>query len=258
MERVMAVIKDSIERLSGIPEGDVYLLPVSQYPLPQSELSRVSVFIDSILENFQSAHGRLSTEVIIRQSCLYTGLVDTFVDNAPQWMPKQSLGVIPHKPPPHIPDRDEIAGLNPILMNQRGIERVVDIPEFVFQITDEAGKKQCREALAGHGALGIILTKLTSKNLIQAWKELFGKKVTDRAFRHMRSFIPLFGVQSFQDATESDLSSWFESFELYIGESKEDRGIVIASRRNIEGLVEKLAKELPKPIMESGTEILRW
>jgi hypothetical protein len=257
-ERVMAVKTYSIERLSGIPEGDVYLLPVSQYPLPQSELSHVSVFVDSIVDNFQSVHGRLSIEVIIRQSCLYTGLVDRFVDNAPRWVPKQGLAVIPHKPPPHIPGGGEIEGLNPILMSQRGIDRAIDIPEFVFQITDEPGKEECRMSMAGHGALSIILTKLPGKNLINAWKELFGRRVTDRAFRHMRSFIPLFGIQSFQNATENDLSSWFESFELYIGESKEDRGIVIASGRNIEDLIEKSTKELPEMAIEPEAEILRW
>jgi hypothetical protein len=255
---MMKVKSCSIERLSGIPKGDVYLLPVSQYPLPQSELNVMSMFIDSLVENFQSVHGRLSLEVIIRQTCIYTGLLDTFVDNAPQWMPEQGLAVIPHKPPPHMPSRDEMERINPMLMNQHSVEEVIDIPEFVFRITDEVGKEQCCKTMAGHGALNIILTKLTSKNLKQVWKELFGKRVTDRAFRNMRSYIALFGAQSFQSATESDLSSWFESFELYVGESKEDRGIVIASRRNIEDIIERLAEELPKPTNEPETEILRW
>jgi hypothetical protein len=257
-ERMMAVKTYSIERLPDIPKGDVYLLPVSQYPLPQSEVGHMSMFIDSLVEKFQSTHGRLSLEVIIRQSRLYTGLVDTFVDNARQWMPEQGLAVIPHKPPPHIPGRDEVAAINPIVMSQRGIEGVIDLPEFVFRITDEAGREQCSKILAGHGALNIILTRLASNELKQAWKELFGKRVTDRAFRSMRSFIPIFGAQSFRGATEHDLSSWFESFELYIGESKEDRGIVIASGRNIEGLVEEVRKELPEPFIEPEAEILRW
>jgi hypothetical protein len=255
---MMAIKTCSIERLSGVLEGDVFLLPVSRYPVPQSELHYVSMFIDSLVDKYQLTYGQLSIEVIIRQSCIYTGLLNTFVDNAPQWMPEQGLAVIPHKPPPHMPSSDRIARINPILLSQRGIEGVIDIPEFVFRIRDEEGKEQCRKTMGGHGALSIILTRLTSDDLRQAWKELFGKRITDRIFRNLRSYIPAFGVQSFQGATENDLSSWFKSFELYIGESKEDKGIVIASGRNIEGLVEEVRKGLPEPFIEPEAEILRW
>jgi hypothetical protein len=255
---MMAVKPYSIERLSGIPEGDVYLLPVSQYPLSKSELNRVRRFVNLLVEEFQLVHGTLSLEVFVRQRWLYTGLLDIFVDNARQWRPQQGLAVIPHKPPPHIPSKNVIEGIDPRLIKQSGIHGVIDIPECVFQIMNVAYKEECCMTMAGHGALSIILTKLTSKELKQAWKELFGKRVTDRAFRNMRSYIPLFGAQSFQSATDDALASWFRSFELYIGESIEDRGIVIASGRNIESLIEKLRNELPGPIIEPEVEILRW
>ncbi len=248
----------SIERLSGIAKGDLHLLSVSRFPLAGSELTLVQKLIDSLVEEYLSADNQLSLEVMIRQSCLQTGLLAEFVDNAPQWMPQQGLAVIPHKPPPHMPGRSEIEGADPRLINQFGVEGVVDIPEFVFQITDEAAKKRCFEAMSGHGALSIMLTKLKTNDLQRKWKELFGSRVTDRHFRSMPRFIPLFGVKSFQSATEDDLSSWFGTFELYIGESKEDQGIVIASRENLKGSLENMVTELPEQDIESESEILRW
>jgi hypothetical protein len=248
----------SIERLASITKGDLYLLPVSRFPLPGSELTFVQKLINLLIEVYQSADNQLSLEVMIRQSCLYPGLVDEFVDNAPQWMPQQGLAVIPHKPPPHMPGRSEIEGADPRLINQYGVEGVVDLPEFVFQITDEAAKKRCFMSMSGHGALSIMLTKLKTNDLQRRWKELFGSRVTDRHFRGMPRFIPLFGVKSFQSATEDDLSSWFGTFELYIGESKEDQGIVIASRENLKGSIENIVTELPVQDIESEAEILRW
>jgi hypothetical protein len=248
----------SIERLSEINSGDVYLLPVSRFPLPESEKTLLQRILNSLVDEYLPADNRLSLEVMIRQSCLYSGLLDTFVDNAPQWMPQQGLAIIPHKPPPHMPDRSEIESADPRLINQYGVEGVVDIPEFVFQITDEAAKKRCCEAMSGHGALSIMLTKLKTSDLRKRWKELFGSRVTDRHFRSMPLFIPLFGVRSFQSATDDDLSLWFETFELFIGESKEDQGIVIASSERLKGLIETIAKELPEQTIEAEAEILRW
>jgi hypothetical protein len=254
----VSVRERSIERISDVAKGDVYLLPVSQYPAPESELNGARRFVDSLVEEYQAVRGPLSLEVVIRQSCIYTGLLDTFVDNAPRWIPRQGLAVIPHKPPPHLPAREEIEGIDPRSMAQNGLMGVIDLPEFLFQITDETGKRECRKTMSGHGALSIVLTKLQSGELKQTWNELFGGGITDRTFRGMPCYIPWFGIQSFISAMEEDLLSWFESFELYIGESKEDQGIVIASRENIGAMVENLVKALPKPIIEPEAEILRW
>jgi hypothetical protein len=248
----------SIERLSSVTKGDVYLFPVSRFPVPGSELTHLQKIIKSLVEEYLSANSRASLEVMIRQSCLYTGLLDTFVDNAPQWMPQPGLAIIPHKPPPHMPGRSEVEAADPRLIIQHGVEGVVDVPEFIFKITDEAAKNICFEAMSGHGALSVMLTKLKTNDLHRKWKELFGSRVTDRHFRSMPLFIPLFGAKSFQNATEDDLSSWFETFDLYICESKEDQGIVIAGRENFKSSIENMAKELPEQAVEPETEVLRW
>jgi hypothetical protein len=245
----------SIERLSSVTKGDIYLLPVSRFPVPGSELTFLRMIINTLVQEYLT---QASLEVMIRQSCLYTGLLDTFVDNAPQWMPQQGLAIIPHKPPPHIPSRSEVETADPRLIIQHGVEGVVDVPEFIFKITDEAAKKVCFEAMSGHGALSIMVTKLKTNDLHRKWKELFGSRVTDRHFRGMPLFIPLFGAKSFQTASEDDLSSWFETFELYIGESKEDQAIVIAGSGNLKNSIEIIAKALPDQAAEPEAEVLRW
>jgi hypothetical protein len=50
----------------------------------------------------------------------------------------------------------------------------------------------------------------------------------------MPFFAPLFGVKSFQDVPASEINTWFESFDLYIGESVDDKAVIIAAADNLD------------------------
>jgi hypothetical protein len=66
----------------------IYFLPVSSFPLPIAELSKIREFCGQLIAGVQQMNARLQLEVIIKQSSLYPDLIDHFVDRARHWIPK--------------------------------------------------------------------------------------------------------------------------------------------------------------------------
>ena len=247
-----------VQKLRLSTPQSVYLLPVSRFPAPPAELNGVSKFCDSLIANARRAKTGLQLEVIVKQNYLYPDLIDHFVDKAQEWLPRQGVAVEPHKTPPHVPTKEEIEGID-IRSIDLGSKRNIDLgPELTFQICDPAGKEECYKTMLGHGAVNIFLSRLKGEDLYGRWREIFGRVVTDRALRAMPFFAPLFGVKSFQDVPASEINTWFESFDLYIGESADDQAVIIAAADNLDHAVANLAQGAPSPEIEPVDEILRW
>jgi hypothetical protein len=248
-----------VQKLNALPIGTTYFLPVSSYPIPEAEGNWVKDFCEALIAKIRATDTKLRLEVVIRQNGLYTGLVDHFIDNASKWMPEQGVAVIPHKPPPHVPTKSEIESIDPRALDKGGqIPSLSGIPELIFRVSDDTSKEVALKTLGGHSALNIFLTRMDAPSLVNRWKEVFGKRVTDRLFRAMPIFVPLFGIQSFNDIPKEELELWFTSFDFYIGESMDDVGIVILSKENIDLVIADLVDNLPVPVIEPEAEILRW
>lgn len=251
-----------IRKVIECPAGNVYLLPVSKYPIPSGESEWVRNFSEKLIADIRADLGRdkpnLRLEVIIRQGGIYTGLLERFVDNAPSWLPEQGLAIIPHRPPPHLPTKEEVENIDPRSIGADDGPPVLEIaPELIFRI-GAAGRAEAFETMGGHSALHVFLTDTDESNLRAVWKRVFGANVTERIFRAMPLYVPLFGVRSFLDVTEEKLNSWLSSFDLYVGESLEDRGVIIFARDNIDTFLDSILHQLPPPAIEPEAEILRW
>jgi hypothetical protein len=241
----------------SIPQS-IYLFPVSRFPLPPAELKWVSKFCDSLISYAQRVNAGLQLEVIVKQSYLYPDLIDRFVDKAQQWLPRQGVAVEPHKPPPHVPTKEEIEGID-IRSIDLGSRRNIELgPELTFQICDLAGKEECYKTMLGHGAVNMFLSRLEGEDLYGRWREIFGRVVTDRTLRAMPFFAPIFGAKSFQEGPAGEIDIWFETFDLYIGESMDDKGIIIAAAENLDPVIVNLVKGFPDPEVEPVEEVLRW
>src|SRR5262245_38707072 len=194
----------------SIPQS-IYLLPASRFPLPSEELKGVSKFCDSFISYTRGMNAGLQLEVIVKQNYLYPDLIDYFVDKAQQWLPRQGVAVEPHKPPPHVPTKEEIEGID-IRSIDLGSRRTIDLgPELTFQICDPAIKEECYKTMLGHGAVNISLSGLKGEDLYGRWSEIFGRVVTDRTLCAMPFFAPLFGAKSFQGVPASEINTWFET-----------------------------------------------
>jgi hypothetical protein len=248
-----------IQKVHELQSGNVYLLPVSKYPLPQAEAQWTRAFSEKLIAEVKKDRPGLRMEVIIRQGGIYTGLLDHFVDNASRWVPEQGLAIIPHRPPPHIPTQEEIENIDPRSLGAGDRPPAHDfIPEMIFRISDSGGREEAFRTMGGHSALHVFLTEANESDLIGNWKKVFGATVRERVFQAMPLFVPLFGIRSFLDVPEEKIISWMASFDLYIGESLEDNGIVIVSGNNIDNLIGAVLNNLPALNIEPEAEILRW
>jgi hypothetical protein len=131
-------------------------------------------------------------------------------------------------------------------------------PELTFKITGSIAKKECYKTMLGHGAVNIFLSELGEEELYRRWEEIFGSRVTERMLRAISFFTPLFALESFAAVPTEEIDAWFETFDLYIGESTDDNGIIIAAAQNIDSVVAKLVKELPRIKINPADEVLRW
>lgn len=238
--------------------GNVYLLPVSKYPIPPGEAEWVRSFGEDLIAEMRKGKPNLRLEVIIRQGGIYTGLLDRFVDNAPRWLPEQGLAIIPHRPPPHIPTMDEVENMDPRSLRSDDGPPVLEFaPELIFRI-GATGKEEACGTMGGHSALHMFLTEVDESDLRSEWKEIFGADVTERIFRAIPLYVPLFGLRSFSDVSEEKMKSWLSSFDLYLGESLEDKGMIIIARDNIDRVLDSVLQNLLPPSIEPEAEILRW
>jgi hypothetical protein len=231
---------------------------VSGFPIPEPELAAVREFCEKLLAAVHQETADAEWEVVLRQNRLEGPLLNAFVDSAGNWIPRQCVGLIPHKPPPHIPTQEEFEDLDTrILSSNEAVLSLDLLPEPVFRISADPGKTECFRSMFGHGAVGVFLSRLRADALYQRWKDAFGHRVTDRVFRAV-PLVPLFGVKSFERVSAEELAGWLHSFELYVGESVEDQGILLASERNLDATIHGLAQQLPRLEKPAPKEILRW
>ncbi len=65
-------------------------------------------------------------------------------------------------------------------------------------------------------------------------KKVFGKQIQDSiGFEGIAFILPRLSSQDFLSQTEEEIRTWFEVFDIYIRESPEDEGIIIASKHNL-------------------------
>jgi hypothetical protein len=242
----------------GVPAGFAWVVAVTGFPIPEPELGTVREFCEKLLAAVCQEAAEADLEVVLRQRRLEGAYLETFVDSAGNWIPRQCVGLIPHKPPPHVPTQEEIEDLDPRNFGSSGGVLSLDLlPELVFRISADPGKTECFRSMLGHGAVGVFLSRLRAHALYQRWKDVFGHRVTDRVFRAV-PLVPLLGVKSFERVSAEELAGWFDSFELYVAESVEDQGILIASARNLDATIQGLAQRLPRLEKPAPKEILRW
>ena len=76
-------------------------------------------------------------------------------------------------------------------------------------------------------------------------RDLFGRGLTEEpGYEGMPYFLPRLVSADFFSNGEETLLKWFEVFEIYIAESPEDDGVLIASRSDITSVIEKIVEEM--------------
>lgn len=90
--------------------------------------------------------------------------------------------------------------------------------------------------------LGVDLNTHNESNRMDTFgeksKNIFGKYIQGSVHSDGITFIlPRLGSSDFLSQTEDEVRTWFEVFDIYIRESVEDEGIVVASKHNLRPLL---------------------
>lgn len=221
---------------------EVYVLPVSQFPIPEMERLAVRDFLDALSAVMRQTF-RLRAEIFLQLNQLrLDGGPLILEQHAAEWMPLGGLGVWPDRESPRVWKPEDFMNL--------GVGDTLRPSTYqVFRITKSPQVAvSARNLMLGRGTVVEILTSDSIDSFFKRTAEVLLPSIKETSLRGFRFFVPLFERKSFEAASAADLDSWFCGASVYVRESIEDKGVLIASREPLGQIFEKLgAKFVDKP-----------
>lgn len=215
--------------------GNAFLLPVSDFPVPEKELSCLRKFLRELIDLVLRKSG-LSSKLFIQVAPLHLGGgLGRFAEHSRIWNAKMGLGVWPDREPPAIWTQEEFLNLGPD-------ERPRRLMHQVFLINGPPDLRlQAREIMLGLGTVLEILTADGTRQLLERGKEVLLPPIKDPSFRCFPYYVPLLDRKTLQAAGDSQLlEAWLCGAFVYVRESVEDNGILIVSRETMSPILASL------------------
>jgi hypothetical protein len=173
--------------------------------------------------------------------------IHLFADHARKWIPETGLGVWPHRPAPRMWKMEDMEEID-------ADSKMPPLLHSVFRVTaDTNARLDAMTTIVGTGCGLQLISRLESAALLQNLSDIFLSFIQDRVFRIFPWYVPLIEKAVLVEPMEPFVASVMRGISLYIRESPEDCGILIASA---EPLAEILAQLGCKQI-EDGAQ-WRW
>jgi hypothetical protein len=229
--------------LKTIPTEGIYavLLPVQSFPLDPSHRTRCAEFLTWFRQAI-TTEWKLGCELFLQHDLLHTADAATrFAENAKHWQPRLGLGLWPDRPYPALWTRKEFSALEP---GQK--MRKVSYKAFRVAKTPSA-QDNARQVMFGLGATLEIWLPVADLEFFHRTREFMLPLIQERAFRSYPFYIPLLEGKSLQP---EGASVWLCGASVYLRESPEDGGILIASGQCLDDLFRKRGVRFdtdPKP-----------
>lgn len=205
-------------------QGNVYFIPVSNFPISESERNRLKLFVDKLHLSYADLIGReLSGCLGVVSEVLEFDIIEKIGVNSFDWQPKMAIALNPELPPPHIPGREEA------LAWKEGFP-VHQVMPMISYITKKSIIGEAYNELFGCGGTIFYSSTLNSDKFFEKNKDVFGYRITDKCFQLMEC-LPMMGLNTFLEATTNQFRALYSSMGLYVCESKRDNGIIIVSDR---------------------------
>jgi len=268
-----------LRRAEQLTRCSLYWIPVSAFPIPSAQKEWLTVFIDRFSEWTQSDRG-LRAESFLQMKTVHPALLEPFIDTAHDFIPVLGLSQRPGKRLPPIPTMES---LQPIIDGKRKFDFNESVGDYCYWFVDKDAKKQ-RELFFGYGGMTTIFLTPDPKTKVEplpipkgirehpVFADLFKRFSPDLANARAHSLadgfrrksldlfagdlkkdiqskgipfsIPLLYTRDFFDRPEEEFKKWFELFDLYISESPQDEGILLASKLDVEQPLVRILKEL--------------
>lgn len=252
----------------------LYWMPVSCFPLPAQERTWVMEFLDRFVAEV-TAQFELRTEVFLQYGTVKV-LREPFLRTAREFSPLRGWSRRPGTELGPMPTPDEIKEL----IKRKQFDISWGVPDYCYWFRKKAHKRQ-RQAFVGHGGVTLLFLKedpdtqssklpfpeairkrpeyLPQINQLEEMladafalrdgflaksKELLGGGLNDHPqFEAIPFVLPLLYSEDFFNRPVEECGKWFQLFDIYINESPADRGIILASKIDLE---EKLIALLTK------------
>jgi hypothetical protein len=211
-----------------------FVIELSGFPLPEPERALLEPLLGRMVES-AAKRWRLQSEVFLELEqmkgleCRYT-----VADNGKAWLPEVGLGVWPDRDPPAPWTREEIENLRPG-------EKMRELLCEVFRIsTSQEQRIKARNAILKVGAVVEILTADATEDLLGKLKPVYLDFIKARSHRCFPYYIPLLEGRAFENMTADQLNHWCPGISVYVRESFQDQGVLVASPLPILDLVKEL------------------
>ncbi|MGO9086263.1 MAG: hypothetical protein ACLP6G_13090 [Terriglobales bacterium] len=271
-----------LKRAEQLTRCALYWIPVNAFPIPSAQRQWLDSFLDRLSEMMRKKHA-LRAELFLQYKTVYPALLERFLDNARDLIPLMGLGQCPGKELPPIPS---IKDLQPLIDGKEEYDFGKYVGDFCYWFVRKHEKKQ-RELFWGYGGVTILFltpdpnTKVeplpipkgtreypvfadlfkrfdpdeanaTAHALGDSFRkkslELFSQEIQKNVqLKGIPFVVPLLGTRDFFNRPEEECKKWFELFDVYVNESPADKGIVIASKLDVEedliGIVRQMKTE---------------
>jgi hypothetical protein len=254
----------------------VYWLPVRGVPAPAEQRVWQQAFFDRLFALTAKKMG-LRVEVFLQFKTAME-VNDLFQKTAMEFNPLLGLSRRPGAKLPAMPTHEELhEDPDACLRGEKKIDIRKYLADYCYWFVNKAEKKQ-REAFLGLGGLTMLLLKPDPKTtppplyfsphvrqtnlafqkmdvdavvaggfsmldgFLEKSKQLFGQGLEDDAqFQGIQFILPLLGSADFFQQPEAESKKWFDLFEIYVNESPADKGVLLASKGDLdEDLIELL------------------
>ncbi|HEV2401148.1 MAG TPA: hypothetical protein VGS27_29715 [Candidatus Sulfotelmatobacter sp.] len=253
----------------------LYWIPVSSFPIPSGQRQWLMTFLDRLTSTLVEKFG-LRLETFLQYKVLYPKLMKAFVSSAVEFRPVPGLG---RKPGAKLPAAITEQDIQDMLEGKK-YDFNDWVADYSYWFVTKATKKQ-RELFLGYGGMTTLFLKADSNAtppilpitkgmrkhftvfqsldvdaaiahtfalkdaFQQKSKQLFGDGLSgEPQFQGLRFILPLLGTQDFFSQPTVEREKWFELFDVYVNESSVDKGIIIATRLDLEQHLIDLVKQL--------------
>ena len=229
-----------IEERGRAGDFEIYLIPAAFGDPEGGGFTASNTFLQRLIRHFTSQPGYVH-EAFVQVMPLQNGeSAYLFSDHAKDWIPDMGLGIWPHRDPPRMWTKDDFDNGDP----RAGLPTLM---HPVFRITTKAeARLNCLSVMGGTGSSLHVISKMPGPELLKHWTDLLLPTIKDRVFRSYTWYAPLLDVAGFSDPLAPLTAAALQNTSLYIRESLEDSGTLIASREALESVLTALGCSKPE------------
>jgi len=265
-----------LKRASQMDACALYWLPVETMPVSWREKQWLMAFFDHLHELLVQQEIKQESFLQMKFAAPLGVVKDTLHRHQLKLMPLMGLARRPGVPLPRIPTEQD---LEPIIQGKQKFVFDEHVPDYyLWFLTRE--ERWRRDLFLGHGGYTMIYVKsdpnatppplpdypairsmevfqkldvdsiwetmfLLNDQLGDKSKEIFGKGLEEHAgFKDQNFVLPIMTARDFLDARPEDIQEWFTVFEVYIQESPEDGGLLIAAKDDLDEILFNVLQQL--------------